>query len=478
VFFSRVFLLVTMCLVSSFGVGRSVAQTDVAQDSLNRPPVAAPTSKIQVGAIPVVLSASQELDNFAAGLVQGLMADGRANGVGVLMVEKDHVMLQRNLAMVGPDTRFAAGGLLDLFDTIAAMQSIERGRLATTTDIGTALGEAGPRGITVEQILTRQAGDPALLERVIEKISGMKVEDYIAKEIAGPLGMKATVLRDGQLETTISDLSHLVVALANDGAFENGRILQPETVVLLERTHVTPHPALPGWAYGFAELRRNGWHALQRDGRSGEFALRLVVVPDAKLGYVLVARGRTEAPFWRALDNGLLDKSLPPRAATEAGASIATPPPDLAAARAVAGDYEPVQGERFSLAVLKRGDHRLSVRAGNDGALVLSGAENARLTTRPGGYWGTADGNLNAVSVDGRLLLSTGAYRPLALYKRPELYALLALLAALGAPAAFYYERRRKFVRVFPSDSVLAAAGASIGLLLLSVFVWLFAPAA
>jgi hypothetical protein len=154
------------------------------------------------------------------------------------------------------------------------------------------------------------------------------------------------------------------------------------------------------------------------------------------------------------------------------------PAPDSAAANAVAGDYEPALGGVFSLAVLKRGDRRLSVRAGNDGALILSGAENAALTPRPGGYWGTADGNLNAVSVDGRLVLSSGAYEPLALYERPELYALLALLAALGAPAAFTYERRRKLVRVFPSDAVLTAASISIVLLLVSVFVWLLAPAA
>jgi hypothetical protein len=144
----------------------------------------------------------------------------------------------------------------------------------------------------------------------------------------------------------------------------------------------------------------------------------------------------------------------------------------------VAGVYEPALGGGFSLPVLKRGDRRLTVRAGSDGALVLSGAENATLAPRPGGYWGTADGNLNAVPSDGRLLLSTGAYRPLALYKRPELYAWLALLAALGAPASFYYERRRKLERVFPSDAVLATAGAGIVFLLLSVCVWLFAPLA
>jgi CubicO group peptidase (beta-lactamase class C family) len=476
--FSRLLLLAALCLVSTFGIGHSIAQTDVPPEALDRPPVAAPTSKIQVGAIPVVLSTSQEVDNFAFGLIQGLMADGRASGVAVFMAQEDHVMVQRSLGMVGPDTRFANRGLSQLFDTIAAMQLVERGKLTTNADIGTILGEATPRGISVEQILTRQAVDTVLLEQAIEKISGMKIDDTIANEIAGPLGMKATARRDGRLETTITDLSHLIVALANGGAFENGRILQPESVAAMESTHATAHPALPGWAYGFAELHRNGWRGLQREGRTDEFAFRLVVVPDAKLGYILLARGRTEAPFWRALDDGLFDKTLPPRAATEVAASSAKPAPDAAAAREVAGDYEPVRDEALSLAVLEQGDRRLTVRAGNDGALILTGAENATLTPRPGGYWGTANGNLNAVSTSGRLLLSTGAYRPLALYKRSELYVWLALLAALGAPASFFYERRRNLVNVFPSDAVVAAASASVVLLLLSVLLWLFAPTA
>jgi CubicO group peptidase (beta-lactamase class C family) len=477
-FFSRVLLLTAILLGSSLGLDRSVAQNDAAPESLDRPPVAAPTSKIQVGAIPVVLSTSQEIDNFTSGLIQGLLADGRPTGVGVFMVQDDHVMLQHNLGMVGPDTRFAADGLSDLLDTIAAMQLVERGKLATNADIGTALGEAAPRGVTVEQVLAHQAGNPALLARVIEKVSGMKLGDYIAKEIAAPLDMKATVSRDGRLETTMTDLSHLVVALANEGAFQNMRILQPATVDLMERTHFAPHPALPGWAYGFAELRRHGWRGLQRDGRTGAFAWRLVVVPEAKLGYLLIARGRTGAPFWRALDDGLLDKSLPPHAAAEAEPSIAAAAPDLAAARGVAGVYESALSGSFSLAVLKRGDRRLIAGAGSDGALILSGAENATLAPRPGGYWGTADGNLNAVPVGGRLLLTTGAYRPLALYKRPQTFAWLALLAALGAAAAFIYEKRRKLVRVFPSDSVLAVAATSIVFLLLCVLTWLLAPTA
>ncbi|HMI97679.1 MAG TPA: hypothetical protein VK479_14290, partial [Micropepsaceae bacterium] len=198
----------------------------------------------------------------------------------------------------------------------------------------------------------------------------------------------------------------------------------------------------------------------------------------AKLAYVLVSRGRTDAPFWHTLDDGLLDKSLPPRAAADAGPSTTTAAPDLAAAHAVAGVYEPALGGAFSLAVLKRGDRRLTVRAASNGALILSGAENATLAPRPGGYWGAADGNLNAVSLDGRLLLTAGAYRPLVLYKRPQFYAWLALLAALGAPATFIYEKRRKLAAVFPSDSVLAVASASVVFLVLCILTWLLAPLA
>ena len=91
---------------------------------------------------------------------------------------------------------------------------------------------------------------------------------------------------------------------------------------------------------------------------------------------------------------------------------------------------------------------------------------------------GFAQINPTVGDLRGNCELIIGAYERLALYKRPELYALLALLAALGAPASFFYERRRHLVRVFPSDAVLAAASASIVLLLLSVVVWLFAPTA
>jgi CubicO group peptidase (beta-lactamase class C family) len=472
VFSFRAFLLAA---AFALGIGRALAQTggEAAPELLDRPPVAAPTSKVAVDAIPVVLSQSQEVDNFTSGLLQGLLAHGQPSGVAIILVKDDHVMLEKNLGMMTPDTRFAAGALSQAFAAVAAMQLIERGRMMPDEDAGKALGEATPRGFTIAQVLTRRAGDAALLARIIEKVSGAPLADTIAKAIVQPLGLGATMFRDGGVETSLTDMSHFAIALVNGGAFQSGRILEAATVEAMESTHFALHPALPGWAYGFSEMRRNGWRALQQDGAAGEFAARLVIVPEAKLAYVIAARGRSDAAFWRALDNGLFDRLLAPKTAGQAGAAdIAAPTPD--AARAVSGSYEPTHDP----ALLKIGERYLEARAESDGGLILSGAENTILMPRQGGYWGSADGNLNAVARDGLLLLSTDGYRPLAFYKRPDFYVLFALLLALAAPGIFYYQRRRRAGRVFPSDLVLGVASASVIFLLFGAFLWLFAPAA
>jgi hypothetical protein len=121
---------------------------------------------------------------------------------------------------------------------------------------------------------------------------------------------------------------------------------------------------------------------------------------------------------------------------------------------------------------------RLYVRAGPGAALILTGAQNATLAAKPGGYWTSADGNLIAVAVNGELMLSSGTYSPLALYKRPESYAGLALLVAFAAAGFAGYERRRRPGTRFPSDPVLGLAGASVLFVLVSAFVWLLSPLA
>ena len=229
-------------------------------------------------------------------------------------------------------------------------------------------------------------------------------------------------------------MGRLLVALINGGAFEGTQILAPETIALMEKTGFSIHPALSGWTYGFAEMRRNGRRALQRDGvwRSDPtIEARMVVVPEAKLAYFIVVEGEAGATFWRILDDALFDRIFPE---TNSAAEFPqTPPPDAAQARAVAGSYESSDEPLALAAPLKSAGQRIGVRATDDGKLHLSGGENAVLTPQPGGYWAAMGGNLNAVASDGRLILSTGIYRPLRFWKRPELYASLALVSVIGA---------------------------------------------
>ncbi len=188
-------------------------------------------------------------------------------------------------------------------------------------------------------------------------------------------------------------------------------------------------------------MRRNGWRALQRDGvwlDAPRIEARMVVVPDANSAYFVIVDGRGGASFWRTLDEALFDRLLP-RAASSGGMPQ-TPAPNSAQAGAVAGVYE--ASEEASPAPLKSKGQRLIVRASDDGSLMLSGGENAVLSPRPGGYWAAESGNLNAVASDGRLILSTGPYRPLRWWKRPASYAALALLSSVGAAGAFAGTRR------------------------------------
>jgi hypothetical protein len=183
----------------------------------------------------------------------------------------------------------------------------------------------------------------------------------------------------------------------------------------MQQIQFSIHPALPGWTYGFAEMRRNGRRALQRDGAwstTPGVEARMVLVPEARLAYFVIVEGRAGRSFWRTFDDALFDRILPPGNPVVADTPPA-PAPDAAQARALAGSYESSEEPLSAAAPLMSAEERLVVRAGDDGSLRLSGRENAVLMPQPGGYWAAAGGNLNAVASDGRLVLSRGIYRPL-----------------------------------------------------------------
>ncbi len=416
------------------------------------PPVAAPTVSVGVASLPIVRSESQEMADFTAGLLQGLLPSHNIEGLALIIVEGDHVMVQQHYGSA--DAAFSTSGLSHIVTAIAAMQLIEQARILPGDDASDILSETNLRGVTVAQLLTRQAdAPPDTLGRIVARVSGQPLNAYVRARIFMPLGMNRSNMNAGNLVTTASDMGRLMLALLNGGAYEDGRILQPETVELMQRSHVTLHPGLPGWSYGLAEMHRGGWRALHHDGRVGEAEARLVLIPDRKLGYFIAVNrlsGRAalmsrfdgdaaEAGFWRVLDHALFDRLLsvaPGGVAAIVTNGTAAPPTAEDAAHA-AGLYRSQGGMGARAVFLKSQRGGLLVRARENGALELSGARVGVLFPRPGGFWLSNDGGLAAAIAGRALVVGSGVYRRISLWERPALYLLLGALAGMAALLVF-----------------------------------------
>jgi hypothetical protein len=437
----------------------------VEESGSNRPPIAAPVDRIAVGALPVLRSQSEGVEDVIAGLIPGLMSGHRGvEGVAFVAVNADHVSVRRDFGAARSEEPFDAGGLADIPIAIAVMQQIEKGALLPTQNAA---------GSTVERILTYQADvTPAALSDEISRIAGQPFSGYLAQRVFVPLKMNDSVLTGGGFVTSVSDTAQMMIALLNGGAVDGARILDAASVETLERTHVLPHPAAAGVTYGFSEMRRNGWRALQHDGIASGNEARIVLVPEARFGYFVLMRGRAGSSFWRTLDNTVFDRVFPAR---DAGLAVppGLPPPSADAARSAAGIYIAQAG----IAPLKTKGARLNVSARDDASLELSGAEDAVLSPREGGYWSTDKRSLTAVIRNGSLLLSSGAYNPLPPWLRWDMYLLPAFGVAFVVAGLFTFEHRGGRAVYVPGNLVLAGGALSGALGLTALLVWLIAPA-
>ncbi len=451
--------------VFSLSLSVASAQTDVPDALKNRPPVAAPTSQIEVGSIEVVRSKSEIIDDFGGGLLQGLLAGHGLSNAALIAAQDNRVIVSRNFGRGNFDELLYS----DFLAPFAVLQLVERQRLNLDADVANVVPGYGAAGATVRDVLTQRA-DPSALRPIAEALSGQDFRAYVMENMLAPLAGGSTQSQPLALTT----VGGLLVALLNDGAFETHRIFAPETMALMRQTQLSIHPALPARTYGFAEMKRNGWRALQRDGAwltTPAIEARMVVVPDARIAYAVIVQGHPGASFWRMFDDSLFDRILPQGDSVAVDAAP-TPAPDATQASALTGNYEASDEPLSAAAPLKSAAQRLLVRAGEDGSLHLSGSETAVLVPQPGGYWAADGGNLNAVASDGRLVLSNGLYRPVPWWMGPAPYAVLTLVFAFGAAGAFIGERREPA----PSKTVIALSGAVAALLMATLFVWHLTP--
>ncbi len=414
----------------------SLANPAFAQNDLG--PIAAPTSSISVGTLPVVRSESQQLTDYARGLFEGLLVrEGIPRGA-LVIVSRDRVDMAEVFGEdVGENALFALGTLSDLFGVVSAMQLVQEARLFPAEDLAAAVGEPVSRGVTLGDLLSNQLDDSAnLLALAVEHASALAYDEYISNQILDPLGMARSRFEIGVgMLVTAGDMSQFLGALVGNSGARGGSILLPATLELMRRGHYSRHPALPGWSYGFAEMERNGWRALQRDGVLMESSYpesRIVIIPELQVAYFVSVTAGASAEFWRTLDSELFDQLAPQRAAP---ANLRTSPePSPQDTLEVEGLYRPrVDADDGVFLTAKEEPLRIEAAGAN---LHLSGAENLELRPIAGGAWRSEGALIPAAFVDGVFWLGSTAYVPVPSWQTPGNYlvaaAILGLLAFLA----------------------------------------------
>lgn len=397
--------------------------TALAQNDL--PPVAAPTSNVSVSSLPVLRSESQQLTDYARGLVAGMSAQAGVSGV-IVIASQDRVDMAEGFGPVlddlGEDDPVSIGSMGDLFAVVSAMQLIQRGAILPDEDIANALGETEPHGVAFGDLLTqRSSGLGLVVPSVVENVTLTPYPEWVAQEIFSPLGMTNSHYdpENGFLASP-RDLGRFLLALVNEGEVDGGTILLPPTVELMTRTYRSNHPALPGWTLGLAEMHRNGWRALQRDGTGVFTEARVVIIPEARIAYFIAVAPGAGPAFWQVLDELLFDQLLPPREAEPATHDGSVP--DGEDATAAAGSFRRAHAEGEALFVKAPGEI-LTVRAVGS-SLSIPGDEIDYLPEE-GGIWRSSTDRTPLALSNGGLQVGEFAYTRVAPIVSARTYTVL-----------------------------------------------------
>ncbi len=158
----------------------------------------------------------------------------------------------------------------------------------------------------------------AIAGYIVERISGQSWSDYVDRHILTPLGMTSTntqmVMSDalkarhakgyryqagqfeasdyeyfmglpaGHISTTASDMTRFMRAFLNDGSFENGRILRPETTQQMFQPLFEPHDGISPMLHGFYRADRQGLEVFGHGGDVNQFHSNLSLIPAHDLG--------------------------------------------------------------------------------------------------------------------------------------------------------------------------------------------------
>ena len=314
---------------------------------------------------------AQDAQAWLDGLMPTALRTARTPGAVVAIVKDGQVLFEKGYGYADLKTRkpvdpartlFRPGSTSKLFTWTALMQLVEQGKVDLDVDVNKYLDFQVPpldgQPITLRQIMTHRAGFeerikdlvafdipetplaevlsgnmpariyPAgttsaysnyatgLAGHVVERISGMSFNDYIERNVFGPLDMKHSTFRQplpaalkddmstgyeesdkpgkgfevvnippaGSLSATGEDMAHFMIAHLADGRYGDAQILKPETARTMHTTITRPFPDLNGMALGFYQDNINGHRVIAHGGDLNYFHSDLWLFLDDHVG--------------------------------------------------------------------------------------------------------------------------------------------------------------------------------------------------
>ncbi|WP_129649202.1 serine hydrolase [Peristeroidobacter agariperforans] len=313
-----------------------------------------------------------DVDAWLDGFMPYALRHADIAGAVVVVVKEGSILTQRGFGYadlaahepMDPErTLLRVGSISKLFTWTALMQLVERGQVALEADVNSYLDFQIPplagQPVTVRNLMTHTPGfeeqlknavayDPAtapkfeaLLKRwtperifapgttpaysnyatalagyIVQRISGVPLEDYMDAHVLGPLGMTSSTFRQplprelqprmakgyatasgparpfeiiglapaGALSASATDISKFMLAHLNQGRLGEAEILRSETAQLMHRTPLTILPRIDRMLLGFWEANYQGRRVIAHGGDTQWFHSDLRLYIDDGVG--------------------------------------------------------------------------------------------------------------------------------------------------------------------------------------------------
>ena len=275
--------------------------------------------------------------------------------------------LEKQQRAVPEQTIFRIGSISKVFTATAVVQLADRGRLNLQTDVNRYLKKLkvpatfsepvtpahlithtagfdeirpGTQGPTAESVLPladflstrlkriRPAGETiaystygiTLAGLLVEEVSGIPFESYLAKNIWKPLSMNRTSITvpatskndlalgyeyvngvnqpqayewyhttpASSINSTAVDMARFMIMNLQKGRYEKARVISDGAARDMQRQHASGHPKIPGVAYGFFEDEYQGLRILEHGGNVAGFSSQMVLIPERNAGFFMV----------------------------------------------------------------------------------------------------------------------------------------------------------------------------------------------